>query len=90
MKTPGFTADVSLYKTNVRYQLITQQAAIGGGQAVIPQSSCDGYAWISAGWGALALKAYEQGDTMLAEGYMLLWADYGAAWQACEATAHTP
>lgn len=89
MNTPGFTAEDSLYKTNVHYQLITQRAGPGGGQAVIPQRNCYAYAEVAVGYGHLALKTYAQGDILLAQQYIQEYLNWATLYQACEEMALT-
>jgi hypothetical protein len=87
MKMPRFTAEVSLYKTNGHYQMITQRAGLGDGLAVVPQSSCDTYAEVAMQYGYLAWKASGQGDIWLAYQYYQEYQNWAAQYQACEATA---
>lgn len=67
MKMPGFSAEVSLYKTNGHYQMTTRP---GGGQAVIPQQlPCLPYAQAALEYGSVALQAAQEGYMEVAEIY---------------------
>lgn len=49
MNMPGFTAEVSLYRTSERYHMVGTSAPSAGGGEVVPQSSHD--CWpIGEGW----------------------------------------
>jgi len=67
-----------------KFSMITRRVGPSGGQAVIPQSNCNAYAEVAVSYGHLAVKAYTQGDVLLAQQYVQEYLNGVTLYQACE------
>ena len=76
MNMPGFTADISLYRTCGRYRSVANQSHISGGEGVVAQIRVGGGFGTTGGLGFLDLPSWC--ETKCYIGYTLCLAAWGA------------